>query len=376
MDIYERLDVTKIINAAGYKTVSGGSLMPDEVLEAMNEAARHFVDIRELQLRAGERIAKLTRNEAAYISCGAAASLQVAAAACMTRGETIQISRLPNVERNEILIHRNHRNPYELGLLGIGARIVDFGFVNQTSREELEAAISPRSAAVFFFFFRGGHKIREGCLSLEETVEVAHGHGLPVVVDAASQIPPVSSLWEFTQRGADMVVFSGGKGLRGPQSTGLIVGKRELIAVCNKVGAPNYTALRPLKVQKESMAGLVAAVECAVRRDEAHEHAVCEETVRVVVEALAGTAGITAVRSYPSDSGQPVPVAAVRFSGPNPLKLRNEAIRLLRNGRPAIVVRTHELDSIALDPLTLTPVQAPEVARRIREVAGELKLGV
>ncbi|MDP2857694.1 MAG: aminotransferase class V-fold PLP-dependent enzyme [Bacillota bacterium] len=372
MDIYEKLGVTKIINASGYKTVSGGSLMPDEVLEAMVQAAHHFVDIRELQSRAGARIAELTRNEAAYISCGAAAALQVASAACMTAGDTTAVRRLPQAERNEILIHRNHRNPYELAILGTGARVVDFGFVNQTSSDELEAAITPRSAAVFYFFFRGGHKVREGCLTLEETVQIAHRHNLPVVVDAASQIPPVSSLWEFTQRGADLVIFSGGKGLRGPQSTGLIVGKKQLIDACVAVGPPNYTVLRALKVQKESIAGIVAAVECALKRDESQQQGEAEETVRSIVDALAHVPGIDASRSFPSDSGQPVPIAVVRFREINATKQRNDAVRLLRSGRPAIVVRTHDLDAIALDPLTLATSEAPVVVRRIQEVVGQL----
>ena len=349
--------------------------MPASVLQAMAQAAEHYVDMKELQLKAGERIAELTKNEAAYISNGASGALQVAAAACMTRGDSREISNLPCVERNEILIHRNHRNPYELAVLGAGAKIVDFGFVNQTSRAQLESAISSRSAAVFYFIFRGGHKIREGCLSLEETVEIAHAHGLPVVVDAASQVPPVSSLWEFTQRGADLAVFSGGKGLLGPQSSGLILGRQEYVKASQAVGPPNHTSLRPLKVQKESIAGVVAAVEFALTRDENAQRDECEKRVAYLLGNLADKNGRDVYRQATSDSGQPWPTLVVRFTGAYPAKQRDEAIRLLRNGEPAIMVRTHDLDGLAVDPITVLPDELVVLSKKLEEAISTVCCG-
>lgn len=375
MDIYDKLGVTKIINASGFKTAAGGSLMPESVLKAMDEAARHYVPLTELQDAAGRRIAEITHNEAAYISCGAAGGLTVAAAACMTRGVPAEIGRLPHVERNEIIIQRNHRNVYDLTVRAAGASVVEIGFATSTQPWHLESAITPRTAAVYYFIYTGGYQIRAGSLPIEQVVQMAHARGVPVVLDAASQVPPIDTLWKYTHIGVDLVVVSGGKGIRGPQGTGLILGRKDLIEACKVVGPPNSTPLRGMKVAKEEMAGLVAAVEWALARDETALANYCEDVVKNIVKTVGDLTGVSIARAFPADAGQPFATAVMRFTSPDGAEKRREAIKLLKAGSPSIVVAPSDLDGVRFNPLTVEPDEVGVVASRAREVALALAAG-
>ncbi|MCC7024073.1 MAG: aminotransferase class V-fold PLP-dependent enzyme, partial [Thermomicrobiales bacterium] len=251
MSIYTRLGVRTVINADATLTRLGGSLMPPDVLDAVREAAGNFVDMVELQRVVGERLAALTRNEAAYVASGAASGIVLATLAAMTRGDLPTIARLietGEAPRDEVIVHRAHRIPYDPALRLAGARIVDIGNRLQTFPWELEAAITPRTAMVFY---AGGVHLASGALSLPETVEIAHAHGVPVVIDAAAQLPPTENLWRFTREmGADLAIFSGGKDLRGPQASGLVVGSAAMIAAIAANGAPNQRLARAMKVGK------------------------------------------------------------------------------------------------------------------------------
>ena len=199
--------------------------MPEPVLEAMKEAAASFVDMFEIQQQVGRRLAELTHNEAAYVCAGAAAGLFLTSLASMTGGDLKAIARLPGLERlrNEIIIHCAQRIPYDPAVRLAGAKLVEVGNALQTFPWELEAAITDRTAAVLYI---AGEHLSSGALSLPETIEIAHANGLPLIVDAAAQLPPPDNLWYFTRDlGADLAIFSGGKELRGPQASGLIVGR-------------------------------------------------------------------------------------------------------------------------------------------------------
>ncbi|MEM7034723.1 MAG: aminotransferase class V-fold PLP-dependent enzyme, partial [Chloroflexota bacterium] len=270
MSVYEALEMRPVINANATLTKLGGSLMPPEVLEAMMEASRYFIDLHELQKRVGERIAEITQNEAAYVSSGAAAGLALATAACITGTNPDAIYQLPDLTglKNEVIIHRSHRNGYDHGVRQVGVRVVEIGYTTGTQRWELEQAINENTAAIFWF---QGAMTGMGELPLPTVIEIAKSHGVPVVVDGAAQLPPVSNLWHFTKElGADLAVFSGGKDLRGPQPTGLIVGRRDLIEACTLNGSPNHSLGRPMKVGKEEMVGLLAAVERYLKLVEGH----------------------------------------------------------------------------------------------------------
>ena len=260
MDILTRLGVKKYINAHDTYTVYGGSRLSSASLRAMEEAARWFVDIDELQAAIGSRIAALTHNEGAYVTNGASGGLLLAAAACMTKGDPYRFSRLPKTDGipNEIIVMRCQHNAYDKAIEGAGARIVEIGDADETLPWELEGAISEHTAAVFYF---ASLKYAPAALSLEKTIEIAHRREIPVIVDAAAQLPPVENLWKFSQAGADMTIFSGGKTLCGPQASGLIVGKKEWISICRKIGAPIHGICRSSKVGREEMCALLVALE-------------------------------------------------------------------------------------------------------------------
>jgi uncharacterized pyridoxal phosphate-dependent enzyme len=366
---YEALGVRPVINAAATLTRLGGSRMPPEVVEAMVAGAACFVDLLELQRRVGERIAALTGNEACYVSSGAAAGMAIAVAACIAGTDPARIARLPEVDGPppEVIVHRAQRNGYDHGARQTGARLVEIGMAHTTQPWELEAAISPRTACVLYF---AGAHYAGAARPLSEVIEVAHAHGVPVLVDAAAQIPPISSLWHFSRDlGADAALFSGGKGLRGPQPAGLVLGRAQLIEACIANGPPNHNLGRPMKVGKEEMLGMLAAVEWSLRQDEPQLLAAYEATVQEWLAGLAGLPGVVAERGFPSEAGQPHARAIVHVRPPCPLD-RDAVVTALWEGTPRVAVGTVGEDAIALNPQTLEPGEAAEVLAALRRVLG------
>ena len=350
MGVYDRLDVRRVINADATLTRLGGSVMPPEVVAAMGDAAGSFVDMYELQRAVGQRLAEVTRNEAAYVSSGAAAGIVLATLSAMTGGDLLTIARFiatGEAPRDEVIAHRVHRIPYDPAIRLAGARIVDIGNRLQTFSWELEAAISSRTAMIFY---AAGDHLASGALSLAETVEIAHGHGIPVVVDAAAQLPPVENLWRFTRDlGAELAIFSGGKDLRGPQASGLIVGAAPLIAAIAAHGAPHQRLARPMKVGKEEMIGLLTAVERYVEDDWQGRVSGYEATVQTWIAHFRDQPGMTAMRTFPNEAGQPTPRCRIVFA-PDTAMSGAEAARLLWDGDPRIAVAIDGPDSVSITP--------------------------
>lgn len=366
MTVYDDLALTPVINASATLTRLGGSRMPQVVIEAMSAAAGAFTDLDEMQRKVGERIASLTQNEAAYVSSGAAAGITVSVAACIAGTDPERVASFPfleNVARTEVVVYRSQRNGYDYAARQTGARLIEVG----PSEGDLSAAISERTACILWF---AGAHYADGALPLDEVIDIARAQGVPVVVDAAAQVPPVSSLWNFTRDlGADVAIFSGGKGLRGPQSSGLVLGKREIIEACRVNGNPNHSIGRPMKVGKEEFAGILAAVEWSLAQDEAALLAGYEETVRFWIDGLANIPGVQAERGYPSEAGQPHGRAIVRVAAPCRLT-RDEIVTALWDGSPRIAVGLvkGDDDSLALNPQTLEPGEAEIVLATLREV--------
>ena len=368
MGIYEELGVRKVINASATLTRLGGSLMPPPVLAAMSEAAESFVELPELQARVGERIASLTRNEAAYVSSGAAAGIVLTVAACMAGTDPAKIAAFPyleGIDKIEVVVHRSQRNGYDYAARQTGARLVEIG----GTAADLEGAIGERTACVLWF---AGEHFRQDALEIEEAVRIAHERGVPVIVDAAAQIPPIANLWRFTvEAGADGAIFSGGKGLRGPQTSGLILGKRWLIDGCAANGNPNHSIGRPMKAGKEELCGLLAAVEWSLAQDEPAVLDCYEATVRRWIEGLQGIPGVTAERAFPSEAGQPHARAVVRFAPPCRWT-RDQVAAALWDGEPRIAVATGGAgvppDGIALNPQTLEPGEEAVVLDALRSL--------
>jgi L-seryl-tRNA(Ser) seleniumtransferase len=339
--------------------------MPSHVLDAMREAAGSFVDMYELQQVVGKRLAELTRNEAAYVSTGAAAGLVLATLAAMTGGDLPTIAHFietGEAPKDEVIIHRAHRIPYDPAVRLAGARIVEIGNRLQTFPWELEAAITPRTAMVFF---SAGVHLASGALTLAETVEIAHGRGIPVVVDAAAQLPPTENLWRFTREfGADVAVFSGGKDFRGPQASGLLVGSEAMIAAIAVNGSPHQRLGRPMKVGKEEMIGLLVAIERYVDEDWRDRARRYEETVDRWVEHFRDAPGLDASRVFPNEAGQPTPRCRVTFAAETGLS-GAEVARLLWEGDPRIAVAVDGPEAISITPELLEEGEEPILLDRI-----------
>lgn len=367
MSIYESLGVRPLINASATLTKLGGSIMPPEVIEAMVEASQHFVDLNELQCRVGERIAELTRNEAAYVSSGAAAGLVLATAVCITGNDPNLVNRFPNLDglKNEVIVHKAHRNGYDYAVRQVGVKIVEIGDANGTTRDDLVKAISDRTAAIFWF---QGAMTTPGDVPLPEVIEIAKNYGVPVVVDAAAQLPPVSNLWKFTEMGADLAIFSGGKDLRGPQSSGLILGRKDLIEACRIHGNPNPAIGRPMKVGKEEMIGLMTAVERYLKLDHQARERYCESCVECWNEALREVDGLSIERDFPNEAGQPLPRSLITIDAEALGMTRDEVARALKTGSPAVAVLTDGEDKFYLNPMTLEPGQEDIILRRVLEI--------
>jgi uncharacterized pyridoxal phosphate-dependent enzyme len=369
MDVYQRLGVRQVINCATTYTRLGGSLMPPEVVSAMAEAAGCFVNLFDLQAAVGRRLAEVTGNEAAYVSNGAAAGLALAAAACMTGEDVALMHRLPGQTegmKDEIVVHRNQRNWYDFAIRQTGARLVEIGHALETAPWELEAAFTERTAAVFYF---AGDHLNRNTLPLSLVVERAHARGVPVVVDAAAQVPPVSNLWTYTMgEGADLAIFSGGKGLRGPQNSGLVVGRPDLIRAMSLNGPPHQRIGRPMKVVKEAMIGLLVAVELAVAWDEAAEYDACSAQIdrwRVAWEPVLPR-DVALTRSEVNEAGEPLPRLLLTL-GPDAPWDRATLIEILRQGEPAIeVVHHHDEVSVAFSAHLLQGDEGKRVEARVR----------
>jgi uncharacterized pyridoxal phosphate-dependent enzyme len=360
---YADLGIRPVINASATLTRLGGSRMPAPVLDAMRAGAGAFVDLPELQQRVGQRIAELTRNEACYISSGAAAGMAIAIAACITDGGGPTVTSLPQIEGPvpEVIVYRSQRNGYDQAARQTGARMVEIG----AQPGELEAAFSPRTVCVLYF---AGAHYAAGALPLDEVIAIAHAADVRVFVDAAAQIPPVANLWHFTRElGADAAIFSGGKGLRGPQSTGLILGSHGLIDACVPNGPPNHSVGRPMKVGKEEMLGILAAVEWSLQQDEGAILAGYEAIVQRLVAGLADVPGVKVERAFPSEAGQPHARAVVRL-GPDSPWTRARLVRALWDGEPRIAVSEVGSDAIALNPQTLEPGEDKIILDALRKL--------
>ncbi len=367
MGIYEDLGIRPLINASATLTRLGGSVMPREVVEAMVEASQHFVPLDELQRRVGERLAAMTHNEAAYVSSGAAAGLVLATAACVAGADPQKISQLPDTTglKNEVIIHKVHRNGYDHAVRQVGVKVVEIGDGEVTTAADLEAAITENTAAIFWF---QGAMTGRGDLPLAEVIAVANRHNIPVVVDGAAQLPPVENLWRYTEMGAALAVFSGGKDLRGPQSSGLIVGRKELIESCRINGNPNQSIGRPMKVGKEEMVGLLKAVELYIKRDHEARASQDDEVVAGWCSELNRVAGVQAERSFPNEAGQPLPRALVHINSSKVGLSRDAVVDALEAGTPSIFVAKGGDDGIYLNPMTLADGEEQIVLDRLLEI--------
>lgn len=368
MNIYERLGIRTVINGNATLTRLGGSIMPSEVVAAMADASKHFVDIIELQKRVGEEIAKLTHNEAAYVSCGAAAALTLSTAACITGLDPTKREKLPHLDasmKSEVIVHRHGRVGYDYAVRQVGVTFVEIGDKNGTTPGELENAITEKTAAIFYFANPGREHL---WVPYKEAILIAKRHGVPFIVDAAAQLPPPENLWRFTQMGADLALFSGGKGLCGPQSSGLIVGNKSLIEAIAFNGPPHPFIGRGMKVGKEELVGLLAAVEWYLGQNHEELQQSYEDQVTYYNEVFADIQGVTVHRSFPSEAGQPMPRTEIKFDEEQLGITRNEILQHLAEGEPAIDIAGAGANGVLINGQTLMPGEVEIIAQRLKEI--------
>src|SRR5471030_1881675 len=255
IDYYDKLGVAKIVNAAGTYTALTASTMPLSVQAAVARAAKHPVRLAELQTAAGEYLARQLRSEAALVTAGAASALTLGTAACMSVANRAAVHNIPTDVaglKNEVIVQKSHRYDYDHAMRNCGIR-----FVEVETPEEYEAAFTGRTVMTHFFNAAEAERIGR-----EDWIRVAHRHGVPCFNDAAADVPPIANLWNYTQVGFDLVTFSGGKGIRGPQNAGLLLGRKDLIAAAVQNNSPRSdTVGRGMKVAKEQIVGMVAAVD-------------------------------------------------------------------------------------------------------------------
>jgi D-glucosaminate-6-phosphate ammonia-lyase len=367
MDIYAELGVRKVINGNATLTMFGGSLMPPVVLAAMQAAAQYFVNIDELQEKVGRKIAEWTHNEAAYVSCGAAAGLVLSTAACIAGLDEEKRGRLPYTDgmKNEVIVHRCGRVGYDFAIRQAGGKLVEIGDAHGASAAQMEDAINERTAAVFVFY---KNLMMQGQVPLEEQIAIARRHSLPLIIDAAAQLPPVENLWNFTRMGADLVLISGGKGLCGPQSSGLILGRRDLIEACAYNACPRPFIGRPMKAGKEEIVGLMTAVRWYLDLDPVALMQTYEDQVAAILRAFAGVPGVDARRSFPNEAGQPMPRAELLLDQAALGISRDALLERLMAGDPAVSLAASSANGIYINPQTLTPGEVDIVIERIQAI--------
>ncbi|HEX4019856.1 MAG TPA: aminotransferase class V-fold PLP-dependent enzyme [Acidobacteriaceae bacterium] len=265
-DIYAELGVTPVLNGAGTYTVLGGSLMAPEVIEVMRLGNDHFVDINELEVAAGKMMAQMCKMPAGYtglVTAGAAAALLVGYAAILTGDNKQYIQQIPDLTgmpKSEVIIQKSHRYPFDHQVRQTGVKLVEV-----ETREELIAAINPRTAALHFTNLFN----EQGQVKVDEFVQIAHQHNLPAFNDCAADTPPIPRLWKYTNMGYDLVTFSGGKDIRGPQAAGLLMGKEELIRCSLLNMSPQEDTIgRASKVGKEEICGMLKALEMFLASDQ------------------------------------------------------------------------------------------------------------
>lgn len=360
-DYFKELGVRTFINAAGTYTALTASLLHPEVVKAIHYATLQFVKLEDLQDKVSERLAELLKCEAAMVTSGAFSAITLGTAGAMTGGDPQKADQIPNDMtgiKSEVIIQKSHRLGYDHALRNCGAKLVEV-----ETRKELEATINEKTAMMWFY--NNNNKV--GKIQDVEFVAVGKKFGIPTMNDCAADVPPVENLWKFTQMGFDLVCFSGGKGIRGPQSAGLLLGRKDLIAAARKNSPPNgATVGRGMKVNKEEILGMLVAIEVYLARDHKADWTLWEKQVKIINEAALSVPGVTPEMHVPEVANH-VPSIRLKWDR-NKIKISvDEAREALRNGHPSIET-VGSSESLDMTTWMMTPGEERVVARRIKEV--------
>ncbi len=365
-DYFKDLNVGTFINAAGTYTTLTASLMHPEVVAAIEYASKHFVRLTELHDAAGKRIAELIGSEAALVSSGASGALTCGTAGCMTGMNQEFIQQLPDTRgmKTEVIIQKSHRYGYDHAVRNCGTR-----FIEIETAEELERAVNPNTLMMLFF----NAADPAGKITAEQFVALGKKHRIPTMNDAAADVPPLENLSKWIKMGFDLVVFSGGKGIRGPQSAGLLLGRKDLIDAARQNTSPYSDSVgRGLKVNKEELLGMMVAVEQYYKKDHGAEWKEWERRAKQVMDSVGGIQSVKTEIQIPPISNH-VPHVHITWDQAALKITAREVVKQLREGTPSIEVTPGHNDKLVIAVWMLQAGEAEVVARRVREV---LKKGV
>ena len=360
-DVLAELGVQPFLNAAGTYTRLTASRMSQSVLDAMQVASTQYVDLQELHEKAGNRIAELLDCEAALVTAGCASAITLGTAACVAGNSADLIRRLPDTAgmKNEVVLQKSHRNSYDHAVRNCGVRLVEV-----ETAEDLGSAINERTAMLFFL----NHAEHDGAIGHEEFVRIGKQRGVPTLNDAAADIPPVDNLFRFTNMGYDLVAYSGGKGLLGPQSAGLLIGRRDLIEAARLNNNPHSDSVgRTNKVNKEEIVGMLVALEEFLARDHDEVWNEWEQRCGTIERSIANLPGVSTEMFVP-EIANAVPHLRICWDFDAAQLTAEQAAEELRRGDPAIEVRPRFSEGLEVAVWMLAPGEERVVGRRLRRV--------
>jgi len=362
-DLFAELGLRTFINAAGTYTSMTASLMPEEVMDAINSSAKEFVMFDEAQDKAGEKIAAMCHAEAAMVTAGCWSAMVLGMAGVLTGTDTKKIAQLPNLEgtdmKSEVIIQKTHMGGYDHALTNTGVKLVAV----ETS-EDAVRAINEKTAMMWFL----NREAATGQIQHEAFLGIAKQHNIPTMIDMAADVPPVENLWKYNDMGFDLVCISGGKAICGPQSAGILMGKKNLIAAARLNGPPNGGNIgRGMKVNKEEIIGMYVALDSYIKRDHNKEWKMWEERIAVINNAVKNMSGVTTEIIIPPVANH-TPSLEISWDNSKVKITRDAFAEKLRKGSPSIeVVSWEKENSIKLTVFMLKPRQEKIVAARIKE---------
>jgi uncharacterized pyridoxal phosphate-dependent enzyme len=366
-NVYQELGIEPVLNFRGTHTVIGASKEWPELHEAMGEAARHFVVLDELQDKIGERLAKLIGCEDAMVTTGAAGGITLGTCASLTGSDNENVRRLPDLTgmKTEVVIQKVHRNGYDHAVRNTGVKIIDV-----ESKEQLLNAVGPQTAMMYYLGGSTGDWAWETPVPLEECLAIAHKVGFPVLVDAANMLPPWGNLQKLAALGTDLICTSGGKHMRGPQCSGILAGRKDLVRAARLNSSPHSDSLgRPLKVGREEMVGLYLAAEKYSRLDFAALERQSFEQAEFLSRELKKIPGME-VSYEPQDRTRRVHRVIARWDEAKQKLTAKECEKQLMEGQPRIGVLTHNSGGLLFTVFMNDPGDEKQAARRMKEIFG------
>ena len=365
-DYFKELGIRTFINAAGTYTSMTGSLMPKEVIDAINYGSLEYVNLDELQDKVGERIAELLQCEYATVSSGCFGAMSIAMAGVMSGKDPKKIKQLPDTTglRNEVILQESHTIGYAQALTNVGAKLVKV-----KTAEELENAVNEKTAMLWFL----NANTDRGDIKWEEFVSLGKKHNIPTFIDCAADVPPVDNLFKFTRIGFDMVAFSGGKGLRGPQSAGLLLGKKEYIEAARLHTPPRGETIgRGMKVNKEEVLGMLAALELYLSKDHQAEWKMWEDQIDLISESAKSVSGVETTIHVPPHANH-VPSLKIRWDQSKVNISPDNVRKILREGSPSIETVGNK-NEIGITTWMMVPGQEKIVAKKIKKILKSHKI--